>query len=161
MISDPETALGGEAGRLPVEVVGDTARVDGGFTATESEAEAAALLANDTCEVVRSTPAAKRGREDAFEDDEGTTAFPEAFMRAASWFKVGGRDETGLLVVLVVVDASDVAGVVDAVVVVVGSVDIVVEVDNRAWRQWPRFDDVATSNKPNLKLPFRERSAGT
>ena len=46
MMLDPETALGGEAGLL--EVVGDTERVDGGFTATESEAEAAALLASET-----------------------------------------------------------------------------------------------------------------
>ncbi len=79
---DPETILGGEAGRL--EDVGDTERVDGGFTATESDADAAALLAKDTCEVVRSTPAAKRGRDDRFDDDEETTAFPEALIRAAS-----------------------------------------------------------------------------
>ena len=67
---------------------------------------------------------------------------------------MGGRAETGLLVVLVVVVASDVVGAVAGVVVVVaGSEDIVVEVDNRAWRQWPSMMS-RTATSPTLTFLF-------
>ena len=65
---------------------GDVDLVLGTFTAVESAADVA-LDARETCEPVRKSAAARRGRE--AEDEE--VLFALRLMRAASWFSDGMR----------------------------------------------------------------------
>jgi hypothetical protein len=104
--------VGGEALR-----VGDTERVEGGFTATESTVEA--LVDREVVDPVRSTEAARRGRTAAavlFDDDElGVELL--MLIRAASWFREGSLEPE-------VVGLSDLE--LGTVGIAEGSVDVIV-----------------------------------
>lgn len=76
-LTDP----GGEDALL--EESGETERVVGGCTAVESAADAATLLDNDKLDPVRSSWAARRGRDDGW-FDPGAVTVPETLIRAAS-----------------------------------------------------------------------------
>lgn len=88
----PASLWPGVVARLPggdvARLAGEAERDPGGFTATESEVDAAAELDTEPCELVRRRAAARRGREAA---DAGLV-FALRLMRAASWFSEGMRE---------------------------------------------------------------------
>jgi len=76
--------FGGVAAVIAVSA-GDTERVEGALTAVESFVE---VVDSEVCDPVRRSEAARRGRAG---DDDGVFAPPPRLIRAASWFKDGGR----------------------------------------------------------------------
>lgn len=77
--------FGGVAAVVVVSA-GDTERVEGALTAIESFVD---VVHSEVCDPVRRSEAARRGR--AGDDDSVFVPLPLRLIRAASWFKDGGR----------------------------------------------------------------------
>lgn len=76
--------FGGVAAVVAVNA-GDTERVEGALTAVESFVD---VVDSEVCDPVRRSEAARRGRAG---DDDGVFVPLLRLIRAASWFKDGGR----------------------------------------------------------------------